>query len=75
MGLRVPPFSSPQPYVATMPERVLKMAPRTLPLKIFSTSFPTPEHHELLLWHNRHNPDPAHAWLRELIVAITRKLP
>jgi len=62
-------------YVATMPERVLRMAPTVAPLKIFPTPFPTPEQHEMLLWHNRHEPDPAHAWLRELIIEISGRLP
>ncbi|MGH8229241.1 MAG: LysR family transcriptional regulator [Steroidobacteraceae bacterium] len=62
-------------YVATMPERVLRMVPPVAPLKTFPTPFPVPEQHESLLWHVRHDPDPAHAWLRELIVEITGQLP
>jgi DNA-binding transcriptional LysR family regulator len=62
-------------YVATMPERVLRMAPAVAPLKTFPTPFPTPAQHEMLLWHHRHDPDPDHAWLRELIVAIAGELP
>jgi hypothetical protein len=26
----------------------------------------------VLLWHKRHEPDPAHSWLRELIVKIAK---
>ena len=62
-------------YVATLPERVLMMAPAVAPLKTFPTPFPTSEQHEMLLWHNRHDPDPAHAWLRELIQEICSQLP
>jgi LysR family transcriptional regulator, nod-box dependent transcriptional activator len=62
-------------YVATLPERVLKLVPPLLPLKSFPTPFHIPIQHELLLWHSRHEPDPAHAWLRELIVQIARELP
>ena len=62
-------------YVATLPERVLMMAPAVAPLKTFPTPFPTAEQHEMLLWHNRHDPDPAHAWLRELIIEICSQLP
>ncbi|MHB1872070.1 MAG: LysR family transcriptional regulator [Steroidobacteraceae bacterium] len=62
-------------YVATLPERVLMMAPAVAPLKTFPTPFPTSEQHEMLLWHNRHDPDPAHAWLRELIIEICSQLP
>ena len=73
--LHLPLVLAGTPYVATMPERVLRMAPAVSALKTFPTPFPTPVHHELLLWHNRHDPDPAHAWLRELIVEISAKLP
>ncbi len=62
-------------YVATMPERVLRMAAHAPPLKAFPAPFPTPVQHEALLWHKRQDPDPAHAWLRELIVEIARELP
>jgi hypothetical protein len=27
----------------------------------------------VLLWHKRHEADPAHAWLREMIVKLTRE--
>jgi LysR family nod box-dependent transcriptional activator len=73
--LHLPLVLAGTPYVATMPERVLKMAPRSSMLKTFPTPFPSPQHHELLLWHHRHEPDPAHTWLRELIVEITGTLP
>jgi len=62
-------------YVATMPERVLKMAANSGSLKSFPTPFPTPTQHEALLWHKRHEPDPAHAWLRNLIVEVAQQLP
>lgn len=73
--LHLPLVLAGTPYVATMPERVLRMAPHSSPLKTFPTPFPSQEHHELLLWHNRHDPDPAHAWLRELIIEIAGELP
>ena len=62
-------------YVATMPERVLKMATHSQPLKSFPTPFPTPAQHEAMLWHKRHDDDPGHAWLRNLIVDVARGLP
>ncbi len=62
-------------YVATMPERVLRLAAHASPLKSFPAPFPTPVQHEALLWHKRQEPDPAHAWLRELIVEIAGELP
>ena len=72
--LHLPLVLAGTPYVATMPERVLRLAPAVSQLKSFPTPFRTSTQHELLLWHKRHEPDPAHAWLRELIVQITRGL-
>jgi LysR family transcriptional regulator, nod-box dependent transcriptional activator len=62
-------------YVATMPERVLKMAAQLALLKSFPPPFPTPAQHEALLWHKRHEPDPGHAWLRNLVVEVAQGLP
>jgi len=61
-------------YIATLPERVARLFPATMPIKTFPIPFPQPEQHELLLWHKRHEPDPAHAWLRELIVQLAQQL-
>ena len=59
-------------YVATVPERVAAMFATLVPIKTFPLPFPAHEQHEILLWHKRHEPDPAHAWLRELIVTLAR---
>ena len=73
--LHLPLVLSGTRYVATLPERVLKMAPTAKSLKSFPTPFPSSHHQELLLWHNRQEPDPAHVWLRELIVRLGAQLP
>jgi DNA-binding transcriptional LysR family regulator len=62
-------------YVATMPERVLRLSPNVGRLKSFPTPFPAPNQQEILLWHKRHELDPAHAWLRNLIIEVARALP
>jgi len=62
------------PYVATLPERVAALEGASAHIKTFPFPFPIPEHYEILLWHKRHEPDPAHAWLRELIIELTRAL-
>ncbi len=62
-------------YVATMPERVLRLATHVPPLKSFPTPFPGPIQHETLLWHRRPDRDPAHAWLRNLIITVAADLP
>lgn len=61
-------------YVATLPERVAGMATPGARIKTFPLPFEMPDHHEILLWHKRHEPDPAHAWLRELIIDLARTI-
>ena len=43
-----------------------------VPIKTFPLPFPAGEQYDVLLWHKRNDPEPAHAWLRELIVALAR---
>jgi DNA-binding transcriptional LysR family regulator len=59
--------------VATMPERILRMLPQTLHIKTFPLPFATPPSHEILLWHKRHDSDPAHAWLRDLVIGLAQE--
>lgn len=61
-------------YVATLPERVAGMATPGVRIKTFPLPFEVAEHHEILLWHKRHEQDPAHTWLRELIVDLARTM-
>jgi LysR family transcriptional regulator, nod-box dependent transcriptional activator len=60
--------------VATLPERVAQMFAATLPVKTFPLPFETPLMHEILLWHKRNESDPAHAWLRDLVVELTQTM-
>jgi len=60
--------------VATLPERVAQMFAATLPVKTFPLPFETPPMHEILLWHKRNDSDPAHAWLRNLVVHLTQTM-
>jgi LysR family nod box-dependent transcriptional activator len=60
--------------VATLPERVAQMFAATLPMKTFPLPFETPPMHEILLWHKRNESDPAHAWLRDLVVELTQTM-
>ena len=59
-------------YVATVPERVAGLFSTLMPIKTFPLPFPVKDQYEILLWHKRNEPDPAHAWLRELIVNLAR---
>jgi DNA-binding transcriptional LysR family regulator len=60
--------------VATMPERVAQMFASTLAVKTFPLPFETPALHEILLWHKRNDSDPAHTWLRDLVVRLTQEM-
>jgi DNA-binding transcriptional LysR family regulator len=59
--------------VATMPERISQMLPPAPQLKTFPLPFATPLLHEILLWHKRHDSDPAHAWLRDLVIRLAQE--
>jgi DNA-binding transcriptional LysR family regulator len=44
-----------------------------LPIRMLPLPFEVPHTQEVLLWHKRHESDPAHTWLREMIVKLTRE--
>jgi LysR family transcriptional regulator, nod-box dependent transcriptional activator len=46
----------------------------TLPVKTFPLPFDTPPLHEILLWHKRNDADPAHVWLRDMVVRLTQEM-
>jgi DNA-binding transcriptional LysR family regulator len=58
---------------ATMPERVAQLYAKALPIRILPLPFDAPRTQEVLLWHKRHETDPAHIWLRELIAKLARE--
>jgi LysR family transcriptional regulator, nod-box dependent transcriptional activator len=59
--------------VATLPERITQLVAPILPLKFFALPFDTLNSHEVLLWHKRNEPDPGHAWLRNLCIEVARE--
>jgi DNA-binding transcriptional LysR family regulator len=60
--------------VATMPERIVQMLKGPLEIKTFPLPFVTPPSHEILLWHKRHDSDPAHTWLRNLVIQLANEI-
>ena len=80
IALRVPHFATALEVLAksdlvlTAPSSLAKcsagskLASRPVPLKI-------PEHAITMIWHPRFTEDPAHRWLRELMVDVTTALP
>ena len=59
---------------ATLPERVAQLYLDALPIRVLPLPFEVPHTQEVLLWHKRHEADPAHTWLREMIVKLTREI-
>jgi DNA-binding transcriptional LysR family regulator len=43
------------------------------PVKVLPLPFATPETREVVIWHKRNEPDPGHAWLREIIIAVAKE--
>lgn len=59
--------------IATLPERVATRLNDVAPVKIFPVPLRVPETREVLVWHKRNEPDPGHAWLRELLIEVARE--
>ncbi|MCC7462050.1 MAG: LysR family transcriptional regulator [Gammaproteobacteria bacterium] len=60
------------PLVASIPERLAHEFAARLPLKVVPDPERRGEEQELALWHKRREPDPAHAWFRELVIGCAR---
>jgi DNA-binding transcriptional LysR family regulator len=54
--------------IATLPEHLAMTLAKLAPVKILALPFTTPEMREVVIWHKRNDPDPGHAWLREMII-------
>lgn len=59
-------------YILTLPERTAQLFARHLPLKLIKPPLEIPGFTEHLYWHERTNKDPAHRWLRQLLVDLVR---
>jgi DNA-binding transcriptional LysR family regulator len=60
--------------VATLCRRVAEAMIQTAALQLRDLPFPSPTARTSMLWHRRLESSPAHRWLRDLIVAVTRRL-
>jgi DNA-binding transcriptional LysR family regulator len=56
----------------TLPERVAQAFLSALPLRRFEPPFDMPTPSTLMMWHERTNTEPAHHWLRQLIIDSAR---
>lgn len=58
--------------IGIVQNRLARVAARTLPIRSFTPPFATPGIHEAMIWHPRHLDDPAHRWLRGVVVEQAR---
>jgi LysR family transcriptional regulator, nod-box dependent transcriptional activator len=59
--------------IATIPKRIATLLGGFTQLKMFPVPVRIPETREVLVWHKRNEPDPGHAWLREMLLEIARE--
>jgi DNA-binding transcriptional LysR family regulator len=59
--------------ISTVPKRLASTLGTFAHLKTFPVPVRMPETREVLVWHKRNEPDPGHAWLRELILDVARE--
>ncbi|HEV7714290.1 MAG TPA: LysR family transcriptional regulator [Steroidobacteraceae bacterium] len=59
--------------IAALPERLAVKLSAVAPMKMFPLPLRMPETREVLVWHKRNEPDPGHAWLREILIEVARE--
>ena len=60
--------------VTVVPERAVPHLRRTADIRVLEPPVPLPAITEMLWWHPRHAPDPAHAWIRGRIAEVAAEL-
>jgi DNA-binding transcriptional LysR family regulator len=77
IGVAVPHFLAAAHLVAesdlmlTVARRVADVFMRLLPLRVLAPPLALPKTQLVMVWHARHDDDPAHAWLRDRLVRLT----
>lgn len=72
-GLLEIPFLLPgTELVATLPEHLANVLAKVAPVKVLPLPFETPETREVVIWHQRNESDPGHAWMRDMIISFAR---
>jgi DNA-binding transcriptional LysR family regulator len=70
----VPPILKAAPLLATVPDRIARLASRVWTLVATEPPLDVPAFEVAVLWHRRDDRDPAHAWLREEISLVATTL-
>ncbi|MFO0744100.1 MAG: LysR family transcriptional regulator [Myxococcota bacterium] len=60
--------------IVTIAERLAKAFAERLPLAIYEPPLALPRFAIHVMWHERTQRDPAHKWLRDLVVEVTREI-
>jgi DNA-binding transcriptional LysR family regulator len=60
--------------VASLSRRIAQEFVRNHPLQIREPPYDAPQVRTIMLWHRRLNRQPAHRWLREIILSVSRSL-
>jgi DNA-binding transcriptional LysR family regulator len=60
--------------ISTGPERLLQRMSERFPIVLLPTPFKMARFDLCLVWHSRRDHDPAHTWMREAIVRVSRDL-
>jgi DNA-binding transcriptional LysR family regulator len=79
IALRVPylsaaPILVQSDLVATLSRRIAQEFVRNHPLQVRQPPYDPPRVRTLMLWHRRLDRQPAHRWLRDVIVSVTKSL-
>jgi DNA-binding transcriptional LysR family regulator len=72
--LEIPFLMEGTELIATLPEHLAKTLAKVAPVKVLPLPFNTPETREVVIWHKRNEPDPGHAWMREVVIAAAREI-
>ncbi len=70
--LIIPEILQTDDFIAVVPERLLQG--RTNNLKVFAPPLDVPGFSVIAVWHPRVHKDPAHKWLRDLLVVVAQNL-
>jgi DNA-binding transcriptional LysR family regulator len=60
--------------VATLSRRIAREFVRNHPLQILEPPYDWPRARTMMLWHRRLDLYPAHRWLRDVILSVTKSL-
>jgi DNA-binding transcriptional LysR family regulator len=70
----IPTLVSATNFTGIIQQRLAEKAKGSLNIKTFKPPFKIPDLHETMLWHPRNAVEPAHMWLRKVIMEEGRKL-